>query len=169
MEFSLEMNYDQKSMSAMAKAIRVGLQEDQDRKSRIIGWIFAVMAVVILLSDGKFGWMQIVAAVLIACFVGYLIWQDQVNAFFALQRLPVKMRKGQWLFREDGYFSNTEAGECDFSYENIFAIVQMENYIFLVFHEGRAQILDTNTIQGGTVQDFCRLLRKKTSLTIQQA
>ena len=77
------------------------------------------------------------------------------------------MRVGKWLFREDGYFSNTEAGESDYSYENIFLIVESDGYMILVFHEGTAHIIDLATIEGGTVEDFRRLLRKKTSLTIQ--
>lgn len=169
MEFTFELNYNQKAMTAMAKAIRSGLQEEQDKKSKILGWIFVVLTVLILLFSGKFGWMQIAACVLITCFAAYLIWQDQVNGYLAMKRLPEKMRKGRWLFREDGYFSDTEAGESDYSYENIFLMVESQGYMMLVFHEGKAHIIDMSTIQGGTAQDFRKLLRRKTSLTIQEA
>ena len=40
--------------------------------------------------------------------------------------------------------------------------------MILVFHEGKAHIIDLSTIQGGTAADFRKLLRKKTSLTIQE-
>ena len=167
MELTFEMNYDWKAMTVMAKAIRRGLQEEQDKKSKIIGWIFVVLTAAILAFSGKFGWMQIVALILVACFAAYLIWQDTVNGYLALKKLPVNMRTGKWLFREDGYFSDTEAGESDYSYENIFMIVESQGYMILVFHEGTAHIIDISTIQGGTADDFRRLLRKKTSLTIQ--
>lgn len=166
MELTFEMNYDQKAMAAMARAIRVGLQEEQDKKSRIIGWAFVILGTLILLFSGKIGWMQIVAAVLILCFAAYLVWQDQVNAFLARKKLPEKMRKGRWLFREDGYFSDTDAGESDYSYEKIFMMVESQGYMILVFHEGKAHIIDMSTVQGGTAADFRRLLRRKTSLTI---
>jgi len=169
MEFTFELNYNQKAMTAMAKAIRSGLQEEQDKKSKIIGWGFVALTVLILLFSGKFGWVQIVACVLITCFAAYLIWQDQVNGYLAMKRLPEKMRKGRWLFREDGYFSDTEAGESDYSYENIFLMVESQGYMMLVFHEGKAHVIDMSTIQGGTAQDFRKLLRRKTSLTIQEA
>lgn len=169
MEFTFELNYDFKAMTAMAKAMRAGLQEEQDKKSKIIGWGFAALVVVVLLTSGKFGWVQMAALVLVACFIAYMIWQDRVNGFLALKKLPEKMRKGTWLFREDGYFSNTEAGESDYTYESIFAMVESGNYIFLAFHTGQAHIIDLATIQGGTADDFRRLLRKKTSLTIQKA
>ncbi len=168
MEFTFEMNYDQKAMTAMAKAMRSGLQEEEDKKSKRIGWLFVVLTAVILVTAGKFGWMQIVGGVLVACFALYLIFQDQVNGALALWKLPVKLRKGQWIFREDGYFSNTEIGESDYSYENIFAMVESVGYIFLVFQNRQAHILDVTTIKGGTVQDFRRLLRRKTGLTIQE-
>ena len=168
MEFTFDLNYDLKAMTAMARAIRVGLQEEQNKKSKIIGWGFVALTVLILLMSSTFGWMQIVASIIIALFAAYLIWQDQVNAYFAMKKLPEKMRTGRWLFRDDGYFSDTEAGESDYSYKNIFMMVESQGYMILVFHEGRAHIIDLSTIQGGTAQDFRRLLRRETSLTIQE-
>ena len=168
MEFTFDLNYDLKAMTAMAKAIRVGLQEEQNKKSKIIGWGFVALTVLILLFSSTFGWMQIAATIIIALFAAYLIWQDQVNAYFAMKKLPEKMRTGRWLFRDDGYFSDTEAGESDYSYKNIFMMVESQGYMILVFHEGRAHIIDLSTIQGGTAQDFRRLLRRETSLTIQE-
>jgi hypothetical protein len=169
MEFTFDLNYDQKAMTAMAKAIRTGLQEEQDKRSKIIGWIFIALTVLILLTSKTFGWMQIAACILIAGFAAYLIWQDQVNGWLALRKLPEKMRKGRWLFREDGYFSDTEAGESDYSYHNIFLMVESQGYMMLVFHEGTAHIIDMSTIQGGTAAEFRKLLRRQTSLTIQEA
>lgn len=167
MELTFDMNYDLKAMTAMAKAVRKGLQEEQDRKSKIIGWTFVAAIVLILLLSDKFGWMQITALVLTAGFAAYLIWQDIVNGYLAMKRLPENLRSGKWLFREDGYFSDTEAGESDYSYESIFMMVESQGYMILVFHDGKAHIIDMSTIQGGNDGDFRRLLRKKTSLTIQ--
>ena len=168
MEFTFKLNYDQKAMTAMARAIRAGLQEEQDRKSKIIGWGFVALTVLILLFSESFGWVQILASIIIAGFAAYLIWQDQVNGYLAMKKLPEKMRTGTWLFREDGYFSDTEAGESDYSYENIFIMAESKGYMILVFHEGKAHIIDMSTIQGGTAADFRKLLRRKTSLTIQE-
>ena len=168
MEFTFEMNYDRKAMTAMAHAIRVGLQEEQDKKSKIIGWVFVALTVLILLFSDSFGWMQTAAGIIIAGFAGYLIFQDHVNGYLAMKKLPAKMRTGKWLFREDGYFSDTQAGESDYSYENIFMMVESRGYMILVFHEGKAHIVDLSTIQGGTAGDFRKLLRRKTNLTIQE-
>lgn len=168
MELTFDLNYDQKAMTAMAKAIRTGLQEEQDKKSKIIGWVFVALTVLILLFSNTFGWMQIAACVLIAGFAAYLIWQDPINGYLAMRKLPEKMRTGKWLFREDGYFSDTEAGESDYSYKNIFLMVESQGYMMLVFHEGTAHVIDMSTIQGGTAQDFRKLLRRQTSLTIQE-
>lgn len=169
MEFTFDLNYDQKAMTVMAKAMRKGLQEEQDKRSKIIGWVFIALTVLILLTSKTFGWMQIAACILIAGFAAYLIWQDQVNGWLALRKLPEKMRKGRWLFREDGYFSDTEAGESDYSYHNIFLMVESQGYMMLVFHEGTAHVIDMSTIQGGTAAEFRKLLRRQTSLTIQEA
>ena len=167
MELTFKLNYDQKAMTAMARAIRKGLQEEQDRKSKIVGWVFIALTVLILLFSNSFGWMQIAACVIIAGFACYLIWQDQVNGYLAMKKLAANMRTGTWLFRDDGYFSNTEAGESDYSYESIFMMIESQGYMILVFHEGKAHIIDMSTVQGGTADDFRRLLRRNTSLTIQ--
>lgn len=168
MEFTFTMRYDYKAMAAMARAMRVGLQTEQDKKSKLIGWLFVVATLVILITSGKTDWAQIVGYVAVFLFMGYILFSDHINGALALFKIPEKMRNGQWLFREDGYFSSCEAGESDFSYENIFAIAEAPGYIFLVFHNGSAQILDVTTIQGGTLAQFRTLLRRKTSLTIQE-
>lgn len=169
MELTFKLNYSWNAMTVMAGAIRKGLQEEQDKKSKLIGWIFIALTVLILLFSNRFGWMQILASIIIVLFAAYLIWQDQVNGYLAMIKLPKNMRTGEWLFREDGYFSNTDAGESDYSYQNIFMMVESKGYMILVFHEGRAHIIDMSTIQGGTAADFRRLLRKHTNLTIQEA
>ena len=167
MELSFKMNYDLKAMSTMAKAVRKGLQEEQDKRSKIIGWVFVALTLLILMFSEKFGWMQIAALILIIGFAVYLVMQDTVNGYLAMKKLPEDMRTGTWLFREDGYFSDSKAGESDYSYENIFLIVESQGYMILLFHDGKAHIIDMSTVQGGTEADFRRLLRKKTSLTIQ--
>lgn len=167
MELIFEMNYDLKAMTVMATALRKGLQEEQNKRSMIIGWVFIVLTVFIVLLSEKLGWMQIAALIFAAVFAAYLVFQDKVNGFLALRKLPEDMRTGKWLFREDGYFSDTKAGESDYSYENIFMMVESGGYMILVFHDGKAHIIDLSTIQGGTADDYRRLLRKKTNLTIQ--
>ena len=168
MELKFKLNYDLKAMTVMAKAIRTGLQEEQNKKSKIIGWTVVALTLLILLFAKTFGWMQIAALIFIAGFAAYLIWPDHVNGYLALRKLAAGMRTGQWLFRDDGYFSNTEAGESDYSYKNIFMMVESQGYMILVFHEGNAHIIDMSTVEGGTADDFRRLLRRETSLTIQK-
>lgn len=168
MELTFTLNYNHKALTAMARALRSGLQAERDKKSMILGWGLVALTVLILLFSGKTGWIQIVGWLVVALFSAYLYWQDQVNAALALWKLPPKMRTGQWLFRDDGYYSNTEAGESDYSYKNIFAILETQGYMILVFFEGQAHIVELATIQGGTADDFRRLLRRETSLSIQE-
>ena len=105
MEFTFTMRYDYKAMAAMARAMRVGLQTEQDKKSKLIGWLFVVATLVILITSGKTGWAQIVGYVAVFLFMGYILFSDHINGALALFKIPEKMRNGQWLFREDGYFS----------------------------------------------------------------
>lgn len=167
MDLTFTLNYDRKALTAMAKALRTGLQAEQNKKSLIFGWVVVALTAMILLFSGKAGVVQAIGWLVVVLFSAYLIWQDQVNGTLAMWKLPKKMRQGQWLFREDGYFSNTEAGESDYSYKNIFAILETQGYMLLIFFEGQAHIVELSTIQGGTAEDFRRLLRRQTGLTIQ--
>ncbi len=168
MEFRFDMNYDRKALTAMARALRVGLQAEQNKKSLRLGWGLVALTVLILVFSGKIGTVQIIGWILMTLFAAYLYWQDQFNGWLALLKLPKKLRKGEWLFREEGYYSNTEAGESDYLYKNIFAMTETDGYLILVFFERRAHIVELSTVQGGTAEEFRRFLRRQTSLTIQE-
>ena len=167
MEFTFEMEYTQRIMTTLQRAVRVALQEDRDKKSKLLAVLFIIAAVFILVTAKKFDYRQILAVIVIVLFILYLIFQDQVAGWLAGMKIPKKMRKVQWTFREDGFFNTSEEGISAFDYETIFAMIEIENCMVLCFADSQAQIIDMRNIQGGSLQDFRRLLRKKTSLTIQ--
>lgn len=167
MEFIFDMEYTQHIMTTLQKAVRVALQEDRDKKSKGIAFLFLIAAVFILVTVKKFDYRHILASIVIVLFVLYLIFQDQVAGFWAGSKIPKTMRKVTWTFREDGFFNTSEQGISAFDYETIFAMIEIENCMVLCFANSQAQIIDMRSIQGGDIRDFRRLLRKKTNLTIQ--
>lgn len=167
MEFTFDMEYTQHIMTTLQKAVRVALQEDRDKKSKLVAALFIVASVIILVTAKRFAFRQILASIVIVLFVLYLIFQDQVAGFLAGSKIPKTMRKVKWTFREDGFFNTSEQGISAYDYETIFAMIEIENCMVLCFADSQAQIIDMGHIQGGDIADFRRLLRKKTSLTIQ--
>ena len=167
MEFTFEMEYTPHILTTMQRAIRLTLQEERDKKSKVIAVFFIVAAIFIMVTAQKFGYRQILAGIVIALFIVYLLFQDQISGFMAGSKIPKNMKKVTWTFRDDGFFSTSEAGNSGFDYETIFAMIETENCMVLCFADSQAQIIDMRGIQGGSVQDFRRLLRKKTNLTLQ--
>ena len=48
MQFVVVTVYDQKAVSAMAKALRKTLREKQSRRSHVLGWLIVVLSVLVL-------------------------------------------------------------------------------------------------------------------------
>ena len=54
MQFVVVTVYDQKAVSAMAKALRKTLREKQSRRSHVLGWIIVALSVLVLIPwDGE--------------------------------------------------------------------------------------------------------------------
>lgn len=167
MEFLLEMCYDHKTMTVMAKAIRKALQADYYRKSIIIGALFVGIGSGILLTSPRFGYQQILAVIVLVLWTLYMIFQDHAHGFWASLKMPKTMKKGTWTFREDGFFSTTESGISGFDYDSIYAMIECDGYLILCFANSQGQVFDLSKIKQGSPADLKKLLRKKTNLTLQ--
>lgn len=168
MGITVQTNYDQKALAAMAKALRKTVRQKQSRRSKIAAIVAIILGLLLIFSASEVNlsfFINIIAVVVIAA---ALVWQDQISGYVARKRMLPGMLNSVTVFAEDGYHSTTELGESDFAYKNIFAIAENEEYFALIFSSSHAQIYSKKGISGGTFQDLARLLRKKTNLTIQQ-
>lgn len=167
MELTLDMRYDHKAMTAMARGIRKALQAEYYRKSTIIGSLFVGIGGGILLQSTHFGYQQIIALIVLVIWVLYMIFQDHVHGFWASYKMPAGMKKGTWTFRDDGFFSTTEMGISGFDYDSIYAIIECDGYLILCFANSQGQVFYLNQLSEESVASLRKLLRKKTNLTIQ--
>ena len=167
MEYIIDMKYDHKTMTAMARVIRKALQQDRYKKSVIIGGLFVGMGGGILLSSQKFGYQQIIAAIVLVLWVLYMIFQDHLHGIWASVKMPADMKKGTWTFREDGFFSTTEKGISGFDYESVFAMIESGGYLVLCFANSQGQVFDIGQLNEEDRAGLRKLLRKKTNLTLQ--
>ena len=168
MEIILDMKYDLPAMAAMAKAVRKGLQEDRDKKSKLIGWFFVVAGTALVFSAKAFTCQQIIALVAIVLFAVYLLLPDQINGLISLYKIPAKVRSATWKFCDDGFHITTIMDSDSFLYDSIFAMVETDGYLVLCFHNSQAQVYSLNSIVQGTAADLRRILRRETGLTIQE-
>lgn len=168
MEYQLEIRYDHKAMTTMAKGIRKALQEEYYRKSTIIGCLFIGVGAVILLTSPRFGFQQIIAVIALVLWALYMALQDQVHGILAKMKIPAGMKKGMWTFCEDGFFSTTEKGISGFDYDSIYAMIECDGYLILCFSDSKGQIFDLTQLTESDATGLRKLLRKKTSITIQK-
>lgn len=168
MEFTVQTNYDQKALAAMTKALRKTVRQKQSQRSRIAAIIVIILGVIFALSASTINLSFVLNLIAILIVAGALIWQDQISGYVARKRMLPGMLNSTTTFTEEGYHSVTALGESVFSYKNIFALAENENYFVLIFSNSHAQIYDKRGISGGDFQGLAKLLRKKTNLTIQQ-
>lgn len=170
MEFQFETNYDQKGLTAMARAMRKTLRRKHSRRSHIVGWVGVVLAVLLIVAERllREPWtvrntLTLAVGVLLAVI---LLTEDQVNAFFAKKKMLPGTSSAKAAFTEEGYTSATEAAVTEFHYETVRQVCETAEYFVLLFSRQHGQIYDKASLRGGTVEDFRKFITEKTGKPI---
>jgi len=66
------------------------------------------------------------------------------------------------VFRDDGYFSETELGRSEWKYDKIIGLAETKRYFVFIFSQSHAQVYDKNSLTGGTVSEVSAFIEKKT-------
>lgn len=158
MEFRFETAYDQKAITAMAKALRKTIRKKRSRRSHILGYFVLVLALLLTLPLGggklEVDFRAIITWLAALCILFTFIFEDRLNAYVARKRMLPGLQKAVVTFGEETYFSETEIGNSEFKYDNILMLAETENYVVFVFSQSHAQVYDKKTIEGGTIEDF---------------
>lgn len=166
MEFRFETTYDQKGLTAMARALRKTIRKKRSRRSHIFGWCVVALAI-LLTAAGRMleePWTVRdtlnlgVGAILIAV----LLTEDQVNAFFAKKKMLPGTSAAKSVFTEEGYTSATEAAVTEFHYETVQQVCETADYFVLLFSKQHGQIYDKASLTGGTAEEFRTFITEKT-------
>ena len=168
MEFRFETIYDQKSMTAMAKALRKTIRKKRSRRSHILGWCVVALGMILLFTASETTTNLILTLLAVLAIVAVLIWEDPINGYVAKRRGLPGLTQSIVTFREDGYHSETAIGSSDFSYGTIMRFVETKAYFVFVFSQSHAQIYSKKTITGGTVEEFRAFITNATGKEIQK-
>lgn len=170
MEFRFETNYDQKGLTALARALRKTIRKKHSRRSHIFGWCVVALTVLLLAAERTLGgpWalrdtLNLAVAVIL---IAVLITEDQVNAFFAKKKLLPGTSSARSVFTEESYTSATEAAVTEFHYETVLEVCETAAYFVLLFSKQHGQIYDKSTLSGGTVEEFRTFITEKTGKPI---
>lgn len=170
MEFRFETRYDQKGLTAMARALRKTIRKKRSRRSHIFGWCVVVLAGLLIAAQRLLGEPWALRDTL-NCGVGaillvILFTEDQVNAFFAKKKLLPGTSSAKCVFREESYTSTTEVASTEFHYESVQQVCETADYFVLLFSQQHGQIYDKASLSGGTAEEFRTFITEKTGKPI---
>lgn len=167
MEFTFDTTYDQEALTAMARTLRKTVRKKRSRRSHIFGCIVFVLALILALSASEFTFSTVITFLAALAIVVALLFEDQLNGYFAGKRALPGTEKATTVFTEENYTSSTAAGKTEWQYDNIGAIAETPAYFVFIFSSSHAQVYDKRSITGGTVDSFRNFLTEKTGKTIQ--
>nr|WP_326166625.1 YcxB family protein [uncultured Oscillibacter sp.] len=170
MEFRFETRYDQRGLTAMARALRKTIRKKGSRRSHISGWCIVALAVVLVAAGRVTGGPWTLRDTL-NCGVGViltaiLLTEDRVNAFAAKKKMLPGTSSAKSIFTEEGYTSTTEAASTGFHYETVQQVCETADYFVFLFSRQHGQIYDKATLSGGTAEEFRAFITEKTGKPI---
>ena len=171
MEFKFETAYDQKAVTAMAKAIRKTARKKRNRRSHILGIIIIILAVLLTLPLGDkvfvLDFRTIITWLAAAALFFTLIFEDKMNGYVARKRMLPGLEKAIVTFHAEDYRSETEIGSSDFKYGTIWLLAETADYFVFVLSQSHGQIFDKKSIEGGTIEEFRQFIKGVTGKEIQ--
>ena len=163
MEFTFETTYDRKATTAMAKGLRKTVRKKHSRRSHFFGWIVIILGLLLSWpSDAGIEKKNVVTWIVIAILLLVTVFEDQLNGWLARKRMLPGSAHAKATFTEEGYRSETGAGNTNWNYETISALAETNDYFIFLFGQNHAQVYDKRTMTGGTPEEFRAFLQEKT-------
>ena len=173
MQYTFQTDYNQKSLSVMAKCIRKTARAKKSKRSHIFGWIVSVLALLLSFFSGDEGFTitfkTVITWIAAVVMLIVLLFEDQINGYFARKRMLKRTEKATSTLdteNPDVFTSETEVGKSEFSYDKIAMIAETERYFVFVFSTSHAQVYDKNSLSGGTVNEFRGFITQRTEKTV---
>ena len=167
MEFTCHTTYNQKALTAMARAVRKTVRAKRNRwMHRYARIIIGVLLVSLWLSWGNV-WQTALHCVAIA---GMLLinWkEDAINGYFAKRKAMAGTEYSDTIFYPDYYLVKTAAAESKWQYDKILALAETGDYLVFVVGKDHALAMEKATLEGGSTREFFRFIEEKSGCSIQ--
>ena len=167
MEFTCHTTYDQKALTAMARAVRKTVRAKRSRVIRVWAWaVIGLLAVSLWLSLGNIWQTAANCAVMAALLLIY--WkEDAINGYFAKRKALPGTHSADTAFCAHHFLVKTAAAESKWQYDKILAVAETGAYLVLVMGKNHALALAKATLEGGKLPEFRRFLDEKSGQKIQ--
>ena len=167
MEFTCHTTYDQKTLTAMARAVRKTVRAKRSRWIRFYAWIIIGLLLVSLwLSWGNI-WQTAVNCAVIAALLLISWKEDALNGYFAKRKALPGTDFADTTFYPDHYLVKTAAAESKWQYDKILALAETRDHLLLVMGMNHAMALEKAALEGGSVPEFCRFIEEKSGRKIE--
>lgn len=167
MEFTCHTTYDQKALTAMARAVRKTVRAKWSRMISIWAWaIIGLLAVSIWLSWGNV-WQTAANCIVLATLLLINWKEDALNGFFAKRKALPGTDCADTTFCPDCFFVKTAAAESKWQYDKILALAETGVYLVLVMGKNHALAMEKAALEGGSLPEFRRFLEEQSGQKIQ--
>lgn len=167
MEFTFETQYNAKTMSVMAKALRKTIRKKHSKRSHIFGWIVIFFGLLFVIVDFELDFRTVITSIAVLVLLIALLFEDKINGYAAKKRLLPGTEKAVTVFAETGYTSTTYIGKSEWNYDKILLIAETADFFVFIFSKSHAQLYDKQHLQGGTADDFRRFIEATTNKRVQ--
>lgn len=168
MKFTVETNYDQKTMTALAHGLRKTVRAKRSKRTHRLGWIIVVLSILLLWSrDFQLSPQSIVTLLVVLLLIATLLWEDSINGWIARKRLLKGLDKSVTTFEEEGYETITAVGKTQWTYEVIGEIVELKNCFVFIFDRSHGQVYDKAGFTEGSVEEFRSFIEGKTKKEVK--
>ena len=167
MEFTCHTTYNQKAMTAMARAIRKTVRAKRSRITRIYAWVIIVLLAVSLWLDWSVVWKTVANGAALAALLLVNWKEDALNGYFAKRKALPGTNAADTTFYPDFFLVKTAAAESKWQYDKILALAETRGYLLLVMGKDHAMALDQASLEGGSVSELRAFLEAASSRKIQ--
>ena len=167
MKFAFHTTYDQKALTAMARAIRKTVGAKRNRIFHLYAYIVIGLLLAALWLSWGIVWQTVLHCVTIAALL-VLGWkEDALNAYFARRKALPGMHFSDTIFYPDHYLTKTAAAGSKWQYDKIVALAETENYLVFVLGKNHALAIEKATLEGGSLSEFHHFIEEKSGRGIQ--
>lgn len=167
MEFTCHTTYDQKALTAMARAVRKTVGAKRSRIFHLYVYIVIGLLLVSLWLSWGTVWQTVLHCATIAALL-LLDWkEDAINGYFARRKGLPGNDFADTTFYADYYLTKTAAAESKWPYDKILALAETRNHLVFVLGRNHALAVEKATLEGGSISEFYRFLEEKSGRSIQ--
>lgn len=167
MEFTVETTYDQKALTAMARALRKTVRRKHSRRSHVFGWSACLLGILLIFNAAEVNAKVIITALAVIFMLGALLFEDQLNGYIARKRGLPGLDRSSVTFHDKGYHSVTPIGSSDFSYDTILRFAETNDYFVFIFSKSHAQVYAKNGLTGVSSEEFAAFISQKTGKPVE--